>query len=195
MANTTTNTSSEYANHTTRLGSGARAGEGAGETGLDASRWVVHGAVAGVLGAAVVAVFFLMIDIAAGRPFWTPTALGAAVFRGESLAPGSSPDALLIVAYTMLHGVFFLVVSWIAAQLLADRARPLAPAGLTLAALFFAILEFVFLVFSAVFELRLMSEYGFGTPAAANLLAAGSMAAYLTRFVHVRADAPLEEAR
>src|SRR2546430_3897385 len=43
-----------------------------------------EGVVAGLIGAVVVAVWFLFFDLARGRPFLTPGLLGGAVFRGPS---------------------------------------------------------------------------------------------------------------
>src|SRR2546425_12202169 len=49
-----------------------------------------EGVVAGLIGAVVVAVWFLVFDPARGRPFLTPGLLGVAVFRR------SSPPAALL---------------------------------------------------------------------------------------------------
>ena len=46
-----------------------------------------EGAVAGVIGAAVVAVWFLVCDIVAGEIFRTPALLGAAAFLSKPLEP------------------------------------------------------------------------------------------------------------
>src|SRR3972149_6560172 len=64
-----------------------------------------EGIVAGLLGAAVVAVWFLFFDLARGRPLLTPGLLGAAVFQGVTdpigleIAPGN------VLGYTLLHGL------------------------------------------------------------------------------------------
>jgi len=42
-----------------------------------------YGIPTGLVGAAVVAVFFLVVDLVAGQPLATPSALGATLFRGE----------------------------------------------------------------------------------------------------------------
>lgn len=41
-----------------------------------------EGIVAGLTGAATLAVWFLLLDSLDGRPFYTPSALGTALFRG-----------------------------------------------------------------------------------------------------------------
>ena len=38
-----------------------------------------EGAIAGIIGASVVALWFLMVDSIAGRPFFTPAVLGASL--------------------------------------------------------------------------------------------------------------------
>ena len=45
-----------------------------------------EGIVAGILGAATIALWFLILDIFSGRPFYTPSLLGSALFhRGIAL--------------------------------------------------------------------------------------------------------------
>src|SRR2546428_12350008 len=57
----------------------------------DAARLYQEGMIAGVIGAATVAVWFLPLHTAAGRPPYTPTVLGSALFRPGALA---SPETL-----------------------------------------------------------------------------------------------------
>jgi hypothetical protein len=45
-------------------------------------RWVVEGAVGGTIGAGILAVWFLLYDLAEGQPLRTPALLGAALFHG-----------------------------------------------------------------------------------------------------------------
>ena len=54
----------------------------------DSTRVYQDGIIAGILGALAVALWFLIFDSARGRPFYTPSILGTALFgRGASLAP------------------------------------------------------------------------------------------------------------
>ena len=54
-----------------------------------------EGIVAGLIGAAVVAVWFFVYDLARGRPFHTPSLLGAFVFYGaDTPAPPGMPPIL-----------------------------------------------------------------------------------------------------
>ena len=53
-----------------------------------------EGIVAGLIGAAVVALWFFVFDILRGRPFFTPGALGSALFLGSSTAGGRSNESI-----------------------------------------------------------------------------------------------------
>ena len=53
------------------------------------SRYLREGIIAGLIAAAIVAVWFLIYDAARGQPFRTPALLGAAVEVGDTLAHGS----------------------------------------------------------------------------------------------------------
>jgi hypothetical protein len=148
----------------------------------DAERlpWVLVGHQAGVLGASVVALFFLVIDVLAGRPLWTPFALGAALFRGEIPAPDAPVELLLVVAYTGIHLTVFIGFGVPAAFQMLARARSPHPlrAGL-LAILLFVGFEVVFLSLGELFAPGLTGMLGAGRVALANVLAAGAMAGFL----------------
>jgi hypothetical protein len=71
---------------------------------------VREGLVTGLLGAVVVAAWYFVFDVAAGRPFRTPNVLGKLVFRGD-LQPGSREIVPEIVAgFTVLHLVLFALI-------------------------------------------------------------------------------------
>lgn len=65
-----------------------------------------EGVITGMLGAAVVAVFYLGVDVARGHPLMTPTVLGEVfVMRQEPVA--SAPDMMATVLYTIVHIIAF----------------------------------------------------------------------------------------
>ena len=142
-----------------------------------------YGIPAGVLGAFVVAVFFLILDVAAGRPFATPNALGTALFLDRPFDPMAPLSAAIITGYTAVHGAVFIAMASIAAVLLLSARR--LPEGGTLffglTALLFVACEAVFLCLSLLAGFSLWSELGFGRVAIANALASASMAALLAR--------------
>lgn len=143
--------------------------------------WAVVGSIAGALGALVIAVFFLVVDIFARQALWTPTALGAALFLGERIAEDAAPRLVFVLGYTAVHGAAFLSVGLMAAFALEGR-RGLRPVrGIGLAALFFAVFEVLILGFLQLASPGLVSTFGVLQITVANLLASGSMVAFLGR--------------
>jgi len=82
-----------------------------------------EGVVAGLIGAAVVAVWFLLFDIWRGQPFLTPGLLGAAVFQGVTNPIGLHPAVGNVLGYTIIHGLAFIAFGVIAASLMAVSER------------------------------------------------------------------------
>ena len=141
-----------------------------------------EGLAAGLLGAATIALWFLILDTVAGRPFHTPTILGTAIFRGgQGLA---SPDAVpasleMVVLYTWVHALVFCVIGGIAARLLAVAERqPNAGFGILLLFVFF---EFGFLVVTLLFAEPILQALTWPAILGGNLLAALVMGAYFWR--------------
>ncbi|MGH7674439.1 MAG: hypothetical protein ACREMV_04130 [Gemmatimonadales bacterium] len=82
---------------------------------------VTQGFMGGVVAAMVVAAWFLFTDLAAGRAFFTPTMLGAALFNREVAAPTFG----LLAAYSILHfGVFALLGTTMAFVIAPIEAPP-----------------------------------------------------------------------
>jgi hypothetical protein len=141
-----------------------------------------EGLIAGVLGAATVALWFLLVDTLARRPLHTPTILGTAIFRGgEGL---QSPDTVpvsfqMVLLYTWVHGLVFCVIGGIAARLLdvAER-RPNAGFGILL---LFVVFEFGFLVITLLFAEPVLRALTWPAILIGNLLAAIVMGVYLWR--------------
>ena len=63
---------------------------------------VREGLIAGILGATSVALWFLVLDVAAGRAFHTPAVLGTALL-GVFGPAGSEGDVVRVIAYTIFH--------------------------------------------------------------------------------------------
>lgn len=78
--------------------------------------------VSGAIGAAVVALWFLVIDVISGRPFHTPATLGRALFSVFGPIGPDEGAMSFVAAYTAFHLAAFVVVGLIAA-LVVDVAR------------------------------------------------------------------------
>jgi hypothetical protein len=88
-------------------------------------RILYEGFLVGLAGAVAVAVWFFLYDLAAGTPFRTPALLGAALFEGLRDTASLTIAPSLVLKYTAVHGLVFLVFGVAAASLfaLAERDR------------------------------------------------------------------------
>lgn len=84
------------------------------------------GIVTGLLGAAVVALFYLAVDAARGHPLMTPTVLGQAFILHDPVTP-TTPDLTAVLAYTCFHVFAFIFFGFVLAALVrASEASSLA---------------------------------------------------------------------
>jgi hypothetical protein len=144
--------------------------------------WMREGIVAGVLGAAAVAILFFVVDVANGRPLWTPNALGTALFLGEVAPPDAPVSPALIGGYTVIHGWVFVSVALIVAFLLSGNRLPGEQVWMRILALslpLFVALSVVFLAFVLLRGPDAARPVGVGWMLATNALAALTMATSL----------------
>ena len=80
------------------------------------SRIIMDGAIAGLLGAGVVALWFLIFDAARGHIFETPAMLAAAILHG--VHPEGISAIQLMLEYSVLHFAAFIIAGIIGANLL-----------------------------------------------------------------------------
>ncbi len=140
-----------------------------------------EGIVAGLLGAAVIALWFLLVDALRGRPFFTPSLLGAALFRRELLAGGADLPVSFdrVLHYTWVHGLVFCLIGGLASRLLMlAEERPNLGFGIFL---FFVVFEFGFVGLALAFAEPVLQALTWPAILAGNLLAAAAMAIYLWR--------------
>jgi hypothetical protein len=84
-----------------------------------------EGVVAGVIGAVIVAAWFLVVDAVRGQPLQTPQFLGEALFFGVRTPVGLHPSLPIVLGYTVVHGLAFIAFGIIAAAVLAaSEAEP-----------------------------------------------------------------------
>jgi hypothetical protein len=148
-------------------------------TTYDQTRVYQEGIVAGILAALAVALWFLVFDAARGRPLYTPSVLGTALFgRGAALTPvESAPVALdMVLMFTWVHGLVFAALGGIAAWLLAvAERRPDVGFGIVL---LFVIFEACFTAAAYIVAAPIMQALTWPAVIVANLLAAVVMAGY-----------------
>lgn len=145
---------------------------------LTASTILVEGFITGVIGAGIVAAWFLLLDSIMHEPLYTPSLLGTVLFEGAGAAANHIEiDPGMVAAYTIVHHVAFIVVGIIASFLVTEIQR-VPPLGIALLFLF-VFFETGFLIFVLSIGDPLLGGISLWGVAVANLLAATGMAAYL----------------
>src|SRR5271156_4889679 len=71
------------------------------------ARIVIDGAVAGIVGAVVVALWFLIFDTIRGHPFETPALLAATILHGSHSVEVHHALILLSLEYSLIHFAAF----------------------------------------------------------------------------------------
>lgn len=138
------------------------------------------GFASGIIGASVIAVWFLIIDAASGRPFRTPMALGRGLFT--VFGPVTPDEGLLtfVGTYTVFHFAAFVVVGLIAA-LVVDTAKR-EPSILFAFIMLFAATEVGVLALTTVLDVgSALGRFAWLQLMAANALAALAMGFYFWR--------------
>lgn len=140
---------------------------------------LMEGGVAGLIGAAVVAVWFLIFDAVSGQPFFTPSALGSALFLGVTELDAVSIHMGAVVGYSAVHLAAFAVMGVVASAVLTQAEE--VPPLLLGAVLLFVAFEAAFMGFIAIGAEFLLGPLAWTSIAFANVLAAGGMGYYLWR--------------
>ena len=144
------------------------------------SQLLREGLIAGILGAATIAVWFLIVDSLHGQPFYTPSILGAALFKDGVTTPDSlGVDLEVVFLFTWVHGLVFTAVGWLTSWLLGIAERnPQLGFGILL---FFVVFEFGFISVCHVLAEPVLHALARPAIIVGNLLAAIAMAAYFWR--------------
>jgi uncharacterized membrane protein YphA (DoxX/SURF4 family) len=139
-----------------------------------------EGTIAGLIGATCIAVWFLVIDLLAGQPLFTPTTLGRALFSVLGPQPPGESVALYIAAYTIFHYAAFIVVGIIAATVVRLAGRE--PSVLLGFVILFVAFEVGFHALVALLQHATpLGALAWYQVMAGNLIAAVAMGAYIWR--------------
>jgi hypothetical protein len=137
---------------------------------------------AGLVGAATIALWFFVVDLLNGRPLYTPTLLGTAVFGGADAVrdPATiAPSLEMVVSFTWIHTLAFVLVGIAAAWLLSLAERN-ASYGFGIL-LLFAIVESGFIAACMLFFEPVLRALAWPAVVVGNLLAALAMAGLFWR--------------
>ena len=146
------------------------------------SKMYEEGMIAGLIAAATIAVWFMLLDVFQGHPLYTPTALGTALFRGgEGLGPPNNIRISLqmVMMFTWIHGLVFVAIGVAVAWLVRMAKRdPNYGFGILL---LFVVFEFGFIGVSLVFAEAVLHALTLPAILIGNLLAAATMTGYFWR--------------
>lgn len=146
---------------------------------MDFKQILREGLVTGLIGAAAIAAWFLIVDTVAGTPFYTPSMLGSALLWGLRDPATVQVSFQAVAGYTMVHVVALVIVGTIAAAVACQVER--APSTLFLAIVLFAAHEFGFYIAVAVLAQPLLGALAWWNVAISNAIAAAGMGYYLWR--------------
>lgn len=138
-----------------------------------------RGLVAGVVGAAAVAVWFFALDLMAGRPYHTPAALGSALFLGAASPEEVRTSLGVVAAYSVVHLSAFVIVGllfeWVASTV--ERT----PALWIVFALGFIVMEAVFVPTAGLAGVWVMRELSWWAVGIGNLVSVAVMGWWIWR--------------
>lgn len=137
---------------------------------------------AAAIGGSAVALFFLVVDTLAGRPFFTPSLLGTVLFLGVPAEAATEIRLDMVARYTVVHFVVFGAVGVALTFIVHHVERHVAHPLFALTASF-AFVELGSVGGAAIFLPGVMGGLGPVWVALANLLAAVSMGLF---FVYAR---------
>ena len=141
-----------------------------------------EGIIAGTLGAATIALWFLILDLLAGRPLYTPNVLGMALFKGSGgLVPPAHVGISLgiVAAFTAVHWLVFALIGGLASRLLGlAEHNPNLGFGVLL---LFVLFEGGFVSAAMLFAEPVLQALAWQSVLIGNLLAALAMGGYLWR--------------
>ncbi len=134
---------------------------------------VARGGITGLIGAFVVAMWFLFLDLAGGTPFRTPAALGSALLLGASSPSDISVSIGLVATYTVVHVAAFVIAGVVFVALAEQVER--VPAMALLVLLTGILLEGLVVATLAVGAEWVLGTLGWWSVAVANVLAVAAM--------------------
>lgn len=136
-----------------------------------------EGLVSGLIGAAVVAVWFLLLDGLFRQPLFTPAALGSLIFHGAASPEEVRLTSAAVWSYTVYHVAAFLLFGMVISALVAQIDR--TPSFLFGVVLLGVVFEVFFVVMVASLGTWVLEEFAWWSVLGGNLLAGLSMGAYL----------------
>jgi hypothetical protein len=137
---------------------------------------VREGTVSGIIGGAIVAVWFLVYDVASGHPFHTPALLGAIVFSALHRPESFAVTTALVLGYSALHFFAFIMFGIASSVLMvASEREPVLALGELILFVWF---ELCFVAFVTFLDATAVEEIGWWNIIGGNIVALAAIVAY-----------------
>ncbi len=133
---------------------------------------------AGAIGGSVVGLFFLAVDLIDGQTLFTPSLMGSVLFQGIATEDVVGVHLDAVAYYTIAHMVGFIGLG-AAITLLVHEVELHSRHPVVVLVVAFAVLEVGFLVVASLLLPGVIGRVGIVPVGVANLLAAGTIAAFL----------------
>jgi hypothetical protein len=151
--------------------------ESPGGRGARKTAAVGEGVAAGLIGAGVVAAWFLVLDVFIGRMLFTPAALGSALFLGVESPQAVQITVGTVLGYTVIHVGAFLLAGIAFATAVRQAEQQTA---VLMGVMLFFVATVTFAVGAmAILASWVLAELTWWGIAIGNLLAAAAMATFL----------------
>jgi len=152
-------------------------GTGPGILGVRAHSAIREGVWAGLIGAVAVAAWFLVVDVVAREPLFTPAALGSALLTGARSAADVRVTVGTVLGYSAIHLSAFLLFGVVLAGLVAQAEK--FPPLIWALVLLLVVFEVFFVGMVALLGVWILDEIAWWSVLVGNLLAAAGMGGYL----------------
>jgi hypothetical protein len=146
---------------------------------VQAHRTARVGITAGLIGALTVAIWFLIVDVIAREPFFTPAAIGALLFQGGSGVEDVTVAVGPVLGYSFVHFTFFILFG-VTLSGLTEQVRRFPPLVFGLLILF-VVFEVFFIALVAILGRWMLQELAWWSILIGNVLAAVTMGVYMWR--------------
>ncbi len=141
------------------------------------SEFLLESLCVGVLGGSAVALFFLVADLMDARPFFTPSLLGSVMFHGVSAEDVTVVHLDAVVYFSIVHIAAFAALGG-AISLLVHEVELHSRHPVVVLLVLFALIEAALFVVAPLAMPGVIARLGMARVAAANLLAAATMALF-----------------
>ena len=132
----------------------------------------------GGIGGSAIALFFLALDVFAGRPLYTPTMIGAVLFDRVAASSVETVRLDIVAYFSLVHFVTFFLLAG-ALSYLCRASRLVEGHTLVITAVVFSVLTALILLADALFMPGVVTTLGYGPVLLANALTGLAMAAFM----------------